>query len=156
MNERLEPEIQFASASDVRPLRREVLRVGMPDATVEFDGDDDPDTFHLVAIEYSGEIIAVSTWMVRALVDEPERRSIQLRGMATSVRLQGHGLGGRLVAHGVREARTRNIDWIWANARDSALGFYQRHGFHIIGGGFIESVTGLPHHRVRLDLRDSP
>lgn len=142
-------EVRFCSAEDVRPLRREVLRVDMPDATVDFEGDDDPATFHLAAYDRSLSIVAVSSWMERVSTDEPSRRSIQLRGMATKTQFQGKGLGELLLESGFRTARDRSIDSIWANARDSALPFYLKNGFEIVGAGFIEGVTGLPHHRVR-------
>jgi len=70
--------------------------------------------------------------------------------MATSRTLQGTGLGGRLLDSGVAEARRRGFDLVWANARDAALPFYTRHGFSVVGDGFIETVTELPHHVVEL------
>lgn len=145
-------DIRFVSAVDVRPLRREVLRVGMPDATVDFEGDDDPGTFHLAIVDSAGEIVAVSTWMNRPCADDPHRPSMQLRGMATRRGLQHTGLGGLLLESGFRHARANGTNLIWANARDEAMPFYLRHGFEIIGDGFIETVTRLPHHRVRRDL----
>lgn len=144
-----EPRIVIVAVADVRPLRREVLRVGMPEATVDFDGDDDHETIHLAAKDANDEIVAVSSWMERAMSEDPHLRAAQLRGMATRHGLQGSGLGGILIEAGLVHLRRRAIDWVWANARDSALHFYERHGFEIVGDGFIESVTGLPHHRVR-------
>jgi hypothetical protein len=41
---------------------------------------------------------------------------------------------------------------VWANARDSALGFYERAGFTVAGDGFVTDDTRLPHHAVVLDL----
>lgn len=124
----------------------------MPDATVDFEGDDDSDTFHLAIVDSADEIVAVSTWMHRPFIDEPQRTSMQLRGMATRRGLQHLGLGGLLLENGFRHARVNGADLIWANARDEAMRFYLRHGFEIVGAGFIESVTRLPHHRVRRDL----
>ncbi len=37
---------------------------------------------------------------------------------------------------------------MWANARDTALGFYAAHGFEVVGDGFVTTDTRLPHHRV--------
>lgn len=142
-------DIRFVSSADVRPLRREVLRVDMPDATVEFEGDDETGTFHLAAVDASGSVVAVSSWMRRPLAEEPTADALQLRGMATTRILQGSGLGARLLKHGFDHARSQSVVWVWANARDSALTFYRRNGFEVIGGGFVESVTRLPHHRVR-------
>jgi predicted GNAT family N-acyltransferase len=144
-----EPQILVVAAADVRPLRREVLCVGMPHATVEFDGDDDAETMHLAAKDFTGEIVAVSSWMLRPMPEDPQPKAVQLRGMAIRQGLQGSGLGGILIETGLIHVRRRGVEWVWANARDSALHFYEKHGFDIIGDGFIESVTGLPHHRVR-------
>ncbi|MFM8856788.1 MAG: GNAT family N-acetyltransferase [Actinomycetota bacterium] len=142
-------EIRFVDAAHVRPLRREVLRVDMPEATVDFEGDDHPATFHLAVFDQLQSIIAVSSWMERPFIDDSSRRSIQLRGMATKVTFQSFGLGALLLEAGFRTARERSIDMIWANARDAALNFYLKNGFEIVGDGFIEEVTRLPHHRVR-------
>lgn len=139
--------IRFVDAAQVRPLRQEVLRVGMPDATVEFDGDDDPDTYHLAVVDDTETIVAVSTWMSRPFGDL-DLPAMQLRGMATKRLRQKTGLGTALLDAGFRQARSRGVEVVWANARDEALPFYLRHGFEIIGDGFIESVTQLPHHRV--------
>lgn len=152
MSDHSEPIIRLVGAADVRAVRQEVLRVGMPEATVDFDGDEESTTFHLAALDNDGSILAVSTWMSRPFTDEPSRPSIQLRGMATVARLQGVGLGSRLLDAGFSRARDLATEVIWANARDAALGFYQRQGFQVVGEGFIESVTRLPHHRVRYEL----
>lgn len=144
--------VRFVSVDDVRPLRREVLRVGMPDATVEFDGDDEPATFHVAAVDDLASVVAVSSWMHRPLAEDPSASSLQLRGMATRETFQGSGIGGRLLEFGFAHARTIAVRWVWANARDTALNFYVRHGFDVVGDGFIEPVTGLPHHRVRRSI----
>ncbi len=132
----------------IRPLRREVLRAGMVDQSVEFDGDNDPDTFHLAAFDPSGRVIATSTWLRRGYPSSPRRAAYQLRGMATAVDQQSRGLGARLIDEGLRRLCDRHIDVVWANARDAALDFYRRLNFEVIGDGFVESVTGLPHHVV--------
>jgi hypothetical protein len=41
---------------------------------------------------------------------------------------------------------------MWADARDSALGFYRRAGMEVVGDSYITEATGLPHHTVVLDL----
>ena len=37
---------------------------------------------------------------------------------------------------------------MWANARDTALAFYEQAGFETVGDGFITPDTALPHHLV--------
>ena len=132
----------------VRPLRREVLRAGMTDQSVTFDGDDDPDTFHLAAFDPTGRMVATSTWMRRDRQGATDHSSYQLRGMATAIDWQSRGLGARLIADGLERLETRGATHVWANARDAALDFYRRRGFGVEGDGFIEPVTALPHHVV--------
>jgi GNAT superfamily N-acetyltransferase len=128
----------------VRPLRRSVLRVGMATQDVAWPEDDLPGAFHLGVVE-DGEVVAVSTWVPRPFDGEP---AYQLRGMATVPRRQGGGLGVVLLAAGCSRVAATGTPIVWANARDTALRFYERHGFEVAGDGFVDQVTGLPHHRV--------
>ena len=68
--------------------------------------------------------------------------------MATARHLQGTGIGAELLAAGISRAAEQGAAVVWANARDAALDFYRRNGMVEVGEGFIEPVTGLPHHRV--------
>lgn len=136
------------AATATYPLRTAVLRDGDPSRPVAFDLDDGADTFHLGALDDAGEIIAISSWMPNPIAQYPEHRSIQLRGMATSAAAQGTGIGGTLFEAGVERAAARGFTLVWARARDSALGFYDRHGCTVIGDGFIDDTTRLPHHVV--------
>lgn len=124
----------------------------MADATVIFDGDDDPSTFHLAAMNHEGRIVGIASWLLRPSPDEPQSCALQLRGMATAPTVRGTGIGRNLLDVGIDHARNHDISFVWANARDSALGFYERHGFRVVGEGFIETVTNLPHHRVLLQI----
>ena len=140
--------IRPMTSLEVRPLRLEVLRAGMVNQTVHFDGDDDPTTIHLGAFDQDQNNVGVSTWMQRPFPPEPGSKALQLRGMATEVRMQSHGIGGLLLEAGLNHAQENGFQLIWANARDLALNFYNRHGYATFGEGFIETVTQLPHHKV--------
>ena len=133
---------------EVRPLRLEVLRAGMVNQTVHFDGDDDPTTIHLGAFDQDQNNVGVSTWMQRPFPLAEEHKALQLRGMATAVNVQGQGIGALLLVAGQTYGREIGAHLIWANARDAALNFYNRHGYSTVGEGFIETVTQLPHHKV--------
>lgn len=133
---------------EVRPLRLEVLRAGMVNQTVHFDGDDDPTTIHLGAFDQDQNNVGVSTWMQRPFPLAEEHKALQLRGMATAVNVQGQGIGALLLVAGQSHGREIGAHLIWANARDAALNFYNRHGYITVGEGFIETVTQLPHHKV--------
>jgi thiamine transport system ATP-binding protein len=133
------------AAIDTASLRRRVLRDGDPDAVLDWPGDHDPDTFHLGIRDRTGAVVAISTWLSTSA-------GTQLRGMATEPGLAGTGLGSHLLAAGVRRCRARGDTAVWANARETALGFYARAGFTAVGTPFVTPDTGLPHRRVELDL----
>jgi len=144
----LDIHIRPMTSLEVRPLRLEVLRAGMVNQTVHFDGDDDPTTIHLGAFDQDQNNVGVSTWMQRPFPLAEEHKALQLRGMATAVNVQGKGIGALLLVVGQSHGREIGAHLIWANARDAALNFYNRHGYSTVGEGFIETVTQLPHHKV--------
>jgi predicted GNAT family N-acyltransferase len=138
------PEVVEITAAQTHPLRLSVLRFDTPTKVVEFAEDAWPGAIHL-ALRVDGELVAVSSWVPRPHDDRP---AVQLRGMATSRALQGHGLGGVLLEAGCARMAERGETLVWANARDAALAFYLRHGFETVGDGFIDPHTPLPHHRI--------
>jgi predicted GNAT family N-acyltransferase len=144
----LDIHVRPMTSLEVRPLRLEVLRAGMVNQTVHFDGDDDPTTIHLGAFDQDQNNVGVSTWMQRPFPLAEEHKALQLRGMATAVNVQGKGIGALLLVTGQSHGREIGAHLIWANARDAALNFYNRHGYSTVGEGFIETVTQLPHHKV--------
>ena len=146
--DQMDIHIRPMTSLEVRPLRLEVLRAGMVNQTVHFDGDDDPTTIHLGAFDQDQNNVGVSTWMQRPFPLAEEHKALQLRGMATAVNVQGQGIGALLLVAGQTYGREIGAHLIWANARDAALNFYNRHGYSTVGEGFIETVTQLPHHKV--------
>jgi GNAT superfamily N-acetyltransferase len=143
--------IEEISASQTHALRRRVLRDGVSDAVVEWEGDDEPTTVHLGAV-VDDRIVAISTWLVAPDPIVPLLRSVQLRGMATDPRWIGRGLGRALLDAGLRRARRDGHDRVCANARVTALGFYEAAGLTVSGPVFETASTGLPHRHVHIDL----
>ncbi|MET0577170.1 MAG: GNAT family N-acetyltransferase [Ilumatobacteraceae bacterium] len=140
-------------AAETHGLRRRVLRAGTASDDVTFAGDDDPGTWHLGLVDGAGTLLAVSTWMPRPFPGDDRGGGVQLRGMAVDAGAQGTGIGAALLAAGVEQASAGGANAVWANARDTALDFYRRHGFDVVGDGFIDETTALAHHRIRRDLR---
>jgi predicted GNAT family N-acyltransferase len=157
-------DIVDLAGEDTYDLRRSVLRRGDPAAVVVFDEDEWPGAFHL-GVTDDGALVAISSWVPRQLpaeyavdradphlADVPPRHW-QLRGMATANGRRGGGIGGLLVEAGCQRCADRQADLVWARARDAALDFYRRHGFDVVGEGFVDATTGLPHHPVRRYIR---
>jgi GNAT superfamily N-acetyltransferase len=93
-------------------------------------------------------IAAISTWLVVPYPDDPLIRAVQLRGMATDPTDIGRGLGAQLLRAVRLHAASIKAEIIWANARLTALGFYERNGFEAVGPTFATADTGLAHRRV--------
>ena len=76
-------------------------------------------------------------------------QAVILRGMATDRSLQSTVVGGLLLEDGCARMAAAGHHMVWARARDAALTFYVRHGFEVVGDGFVDPTTRLPHHTVR-------
>lgn len=143
--------IEAVEAGETHDLRRRVLREGRPDAEVEWPEDAWPAAFHLaVRAEAGGVPLAVATLFPDPTPLRPGHLAWRLRGMAVDPRVQGQGHGRRLIAAVIAAVAERGGAVLWANARDTALGFYQRLGFEVSGSGFL--LRDQPHHVVLLDV----
>ena len=144
-DERDQRRVVDLPAALTHPLRRLVLRDDDPSAELAWPGDDDVTTTHLGIRRSDGTVVAISTWLERPWPPDPDRPAMQLRGMASHPDAAGTGLGTMLLDAGLRHARSRDVEIVWANARVDALGFYGRAGFTVSGPVFITPDTGLPH-----------
>ena len=144
----MSPSVRFVGSVDTHDLRRRVLRQGTPSQDVTYPQDDRPDTVHLGVHDGSGTLVGVASWAVEAWPDEPATTAVRLRGMAVDQTIQGSGYGAALVTAGVEWAAGVGARLIWASARDAVLGFYERSGFTVVGEGFVDAPTALPHHVV--------
>ena len=142
--------VRSVPAQDTYDLRRRVLRGGAPDAEVTFPEDDHPGTFHLAVVDRD-RIVAVGTF-IPVPTDIREGHTFQLRGMAVEPDQHGRGLGRLLLDAAVERLRAEGVVAIWAHARDSALGFYERLGWKAVGDGYVYGPMALPHHLAVLDL----
>ena len=137
------------TAADTHDLRRRVLRDGRSDAVVSFPQDELPGCFHLGAFQ-ADQLVAVATFFPDPLDARPGARAVRLRGMAVDPAAQGSGVGRALLDAAIALLRLEDVAVVWAHGRDTALGFYQRLGWHVHGDAFTEN--NLPHHTVVLDL----
>lgn len=139
------------TADQTHGLRRKLLRDGTASSDVVFDGDDEPETFHLGAT-VDDDLVAISTWMSRRYPDLPEHAAHQLRGMATAPAARGSGVSAEVLLAGLRRCAELGSTAIWARARVAALSFYERHGFETRGQEYVDLTTGLPHRDIVLVL----
>ena len=143
--------IREVDAPSTHDLRRLVLREGRPDADVHYDEDRLSDTFHLAAVDDDGAVVGVATWAPAPTERRPGALAWRLRGMAVHPSQQGTGVGAALLQAALERLRADGVEVLWADGRDAALTFYERHGWSVEGEGFV-AARDIPHHLVVLDL----
>lgn len=139
-------------AAATHELRRRVLRDGRPDAEVTYAEDEVSDAFHLGVLDDDDHLVAVSTWAPAPSGRRPGARAWRLRGMAVAPEVQGSGAGSLLLRSAVDRLRAAGVEVLWADGRDTALPFYERHDWVVEGEGYL-SGPEIPHHTVLRDLR---
>lgn len=143
--------VEELALADVLSLRLNVLRRGTPSTSASYDEDNDLMTRHF-GVRASGVVIACSTWAHRPFPPAPAERAMQLKGMAVAQHLQGSGVGRAVLSAGIDYAARAGCAMVWARARNSAMGFYERNGFSIVGDEFVDDATALPHHLVMIRI----
>lgn len=132
---------------EIRPLRHQVLRAGMPVESAVFDGDEDAQTLHIAAVMADGTVVGCASFIPRPHPDTGEP-GWQLRGMAVRADRQGQGIGADLLNKAEVLIRSGGGPLLlWCNARTPAVPFYQRNGWRRFGDEFIVETAG-PHFRM--------
>jgi GNAT superfamily N-acetyltransferase len=139
--------VERLSLNDIMALRVRVLRQETPATTADYAEDNFDDVVHL-GIRLDGDVVATSTWFLQECPESPSVPAMQLKGMAVDTTLQTTGFGRAIIDAGIALATERGARLVWARARDSAMGFYEKCGFTSVGDGFIDGPTGMPHHIV--------
>lgn len=142
--------IADVAVGDTHPLRRRVLREDRAEASVDYPEDASAEAFHLAA-ECGGVIVGVATFAPVPTPHRPGAPAWRLRGMAVAPEHHGQGVGRAMMETAKDRARQAGVGVLWADGRDTALGFYTGSGWMIEGDGFT-TASGIPHHVVVLDL----
>ena len=141
--------IHTITALQTRELRALILRPDQTPDKMAFLGDETSDTVHLGAFKQK-QLVGIVSIMHQAPKDFTGPQSDKLwllRGMATVPEIRGQGYGAALVRSGcVYVAREQGI-YLWCEARESAIGFYEKLGFAIRGNRFDLPNTGA-HYRM--------
>ncbi len=76
--------------------------------------------------------------------------TIRLRQMAVRPDRQGRGVGMKILRFAESLAMKEKYTAIIMHARDTAIDFYRKSGYEVIGRGFKE--VGIPHHTMQKKL----
>ena len=139
-------ELRRATADEIFPLRHAVLRPGKPESASVYPDDDT--AVHIGAWE-GGTLVGCATvfpdpW--KGSHDWPaDDAAWRLRGMAVDPSRHRTGVGRSVLAAVVEAAVEGGAPILWANARSTALAFYEANGWVVAGEEFLTADTGLPH-----------
>jgi GNAT superfamily N-acetyltransferase len=115
-------------------------------------GDEDPTAVHLAQLDAAGDVSAAVSYLPHPCPEHPGVRAIYLWGMAVSPSVQGRGSGRRLMAEVLKRAGTAGMAMLWLDARDSAVGFYEKCGGAAVGDPYMDDLTGGTDRRVVFEV----
>jgi predicted N-acetyltransferase YhbS len=155
MKKSIQWKVRELAAGETHHLRRAVSADGRTDLpSMHHDLDDTPGAWHLGAVDEAGRIVAISSFYFDAYPPRPEAQpAVQLAFMAVDPEVQGEGIGTAVMGEAIRRLRASDAVLLWANARDSALPFYEKFGFRTVPKSeFALPQSSRPHHLIELDL----
>lgn len=135
--------IQKIASTETYPVRHIVLRAGKPIESCRFQGDELETTNHF-GYYINNQIIGVISIFEINNKQFLVQKSFQIRGMAVLPAFQKQGIGEALVNEAEKFCTTQKADLIWFNARTTAVGFYQKMRYEIVGAEFEINEVG-PH-----------
>lgn len=141
-------QIVAVSWPDTVDLRRNVL--GWSEHPVN--GDQEPETTHLAAVDQHDHPIGVVSMVSLPCPEYPEQPGTYFWAMAVARPHQGRGIGRSLITEVIDRAQSAGAEVMWADARSSAIPFYERCGAFAVGPSYTDDITGLIDRRVIFTL----
>lgn len=131
-----EINIREIRPEDTYSIRQQILRPGRPFEEVQFSGDTDITTVHLGAF-FNDKLVGVASFVSNPHKDFADREQYQLRGMAVLPEVQKMHIGQQLLQWGeVYLREQRQVNFLWCNARESAVDFYRKFNYRTHGDYF--------------------
>lgn len=133
--------IKIISSEDTYEVRHPVLRQGKPVETCSFEGDLNPESFHL-GLYVDKKLIGVASFL-KNNHNHFSGNQYQLRGMAILPDFQQKGFGEILFKAGEDYLKERKTDILWFNARETAKNFYLKKNCCVIGEPYQIQGVGM-------------
>lgn len=129
-------------------LRYQVLRRPwqQPLGSERCPADDDPDTAHALLLAPDGD-----SALAVGMLQRTDKHQGQIRFMAVTPHVAGTGLGSLVVAYLEQQARAAGLTEIMLHARETAVGFYEKHGYAVVEPSHLLFGV-LPHFLMRKQL----
>ena len=100
--------------------------------------------FHLAAFNATGRLIGYLN------LTPAEQEKVKMRQVAVEPQVQGQGVGKALVAASEALAKRHGFKKMTLHARETAIPFYQKLGYKIVGDRFEEVC--IPHFKMEKNL----
>lgn len=139
--------VRLIGAEDTHAIRHAVLRPNQPLSACRYPDDDMSEAGHFGAF-VADELVGVVSIYPQSHADVASDHAWRIRGMATLPDVRGKGLGMKLLQAAETHVAEHNGQVVWANARVSALGFYEQAGYHKQGEQFEMPNIG-PHYVIQ-------
>ncbi len=124
-------------------LRDEILRRPLGLDFTELDLESDKKDLLIGAFD-DGKIMGC------CVLTHESKDTIRLRQMAVKNTIQGKGVGQQILRFTEILAKDKGYKTLSMHARDTAIGFYEKQGYKVVGDPFVE-VT-IPHHKMEKNL----
>lgn len=141
--------VRLLSVGETLDLRNRILRNNAGEEFAHFDEDSLPGVFH-VGYQTENQVVCTATF-IPVCRAEFEGKGFQLRGMATDANFSGTGCGTAVIKFAISFLHERNVDYIWCNARKTAVEFYEKLGFTVTSNEFMIENIGI-HLQMHLNL----
>lgn len=125
-------------------LRNQILRKPLGMNIFEEDLSDEINQSHFIALLNNRLIGCV------IMVKNKENNIAKLRQMGISKEFEGKGIGRQLVYHFEQKTIELGLNKVVLNARESAVGFYQKLGYQVVSEMFYE--VNIPHFKMQKSL----
>ena len=125
-------KIKRIALQDAVNIRHKVLWPDKEPSYCIVEGDDDAWHFGVI---FDNRLVCVGSIYIEATI-------ARLRKFATLHEYQGLGVGSFMLNYLIRELKNRDISHFWLDARETAVGFYQRFDFSVSGERFFKSEIG--------------
>ncbi|WP_283131891.1 GNAT family N-acetyltransferase [Enterovibrio norvegicus] len=145
-------EIKPISWQEALPLRHQVLWPNEPPAFSKVEGDED--ALHYGAF-LDGEIVCVASIHFSSEFTDAHNKTknARLRKFATSQAHQGQGIGSLMLKRILTDLKQEGASIFWCDARETAMGLYERFGMHAEGERFYKG--DIPYFRMSKNVENA-
>ena len=134
--------IKIINSYELHDIRSKVLRNELDPKMCTFEGDTRINSIHIGAFN-NNKILGGVSLIKNNCNENNEVDCFQLRGLCVYNEFQNHGIGTKIIHKIEKIISEMNIQYIWMNARESAVKFYLNLGYINSNKSMIIGNIGL-------------